>query len=155
MLKDYPIEYMLLGQHALGNEQGDYFCGRATEDEVILKRYVDQCMEAMNTGCFACFAHPDLIHFIGDGKVYKQHMRTMIREAKGCNVPLELNLAGLCTGRNYPNRLFWELVAEENAAAIIGCDAHSPAFLKDTDMDEKAKVWLEGLNIAFMESLQL
>lgn len=155
LLKDYPIEYMLLGQHALGNEQDDYYSGWPTQDEAILKRYVDQTMEGLNTGCFTYFAHPDLIRFEGDPKVYRRHMRTLILEAKGCGVPLEFNFLGLQTGRNYPNRLFWELVAEENAAAIMGCDAHSPVFLKDTDMDEKARLWLEGLDIAFMETLQL
>ena len=155
MLKDYPIDYMLLGQHALGNEQGDYMCGWPTEDVQTLKRYVNQSMEGMNTGCFAYFAHPDLINFVGDAKAYKEHMRTLIREAKSCNVPLELNLAGLYTGRNYPNRQFWELVAEEGAVAIMGVDAHSPEFLKDPDVEPKIAPFLEGLDIAFVETLPL
>ena len=155
MLKDYPVDYMLLGQHALGNEQGDYMCGWPTEDVQTLKRYVDQSMEGMNTGCFAYFAHPDLINFVGDAKAYKDQMRNLIREAKSCNVPLELNLAGLYTGRNYPNRQFWELVAEEGAVAIMGVDAHSPEFLKDPDVEPKIAPFLEGLEISFMEKLPL
>lgn len=155
MLKDYPVDYLLLGQHALGNEQDEYFCGWPTEEEAVLKRYVDQCMEAMNTGCFTYFAHPDLIHYVGDAKVYKQHMRTLIREAMGCKLPLELNMLGLYTQRNYPNRLFWELVAEEGAPAIVGVDAHVPDFLKDPDVEAKIAPFLEGLDIAFVETLPL
>ena len=156
MLKDYPIDYMLLGQHALGNEQGDYMCGWPTEDVQTLKRYVDQCIAGMNTGCFAYFAHPDLINFVGDSKVYKEQMRNLIREAKSCNIPLELNLAGLFTKRNYPNRLFWELMAEEGAVAIKGVDAHSPAFLKDPDVDPMAVDFLKGLeDIKFLDKLPI
>lgn len=155
MLKDYPVDYMLLGQHALGNEQGEYFCGWPTEDVQVLKRYVDQAMEGMNTGSFAYFAHPDLINFVGDSKVYKEQMRNLIREAKSCNMPLELNLAGLFTDRNYPNRLFWEMIAEEGAVAIKGVDAHSPEFLKDPDALAKVEPFLEGLEISFIEKLPM
>lgn len=155
MLKDYPMDYMLLGQHALGDEKDDYFCGWPTEDVHILKRYVDQTMEAMNTGCFTYFAHPDLINFVGDPKAYKEQMRNLIREAKSCNMPLEMNFLGLFTDRNYPNRLFWELVAEEGAVAIKGLDAHNPDFLKDPAAGAKLDGFLEGLDITFMEKLPL
>ena len=155
LLKDYPIDYMLLGQHALGNEKDEYFCGWPTEDVSILKRYVDQTMEGMNTGCFNCFAHPDLINFVGDPKIYKEQMRNLIREAKSCNVSLEFNMVGLWTGRIYPNRLFWEMVAEEGAPAIQGIDAHNPPFLKEPDVDPKAAAYLEGLDIPFLDKLPL
>lgn len=155
LLKDYPIEYMLLGQHALGNEQDDYYSGWPTEDEAILKRYVDQTMEAMNTGCFAYFAHPDVIRFEGDPKVYCKHMRHLIREAKSCNMPLEFNLAGMHYGASYPKRLFWEMVAEEGATAVKGVDAHSPDALRDKGVDEELRIWLKGLDISFIDSLQL
>ena len=155
MLKDQPIDYLLLGQHTLGNEENDHASGSPTEDEHLLRRYVNQTMEAMNTGCFAYFAHPDLFRFEGDPKVYCRYMRQLIREAKSCNMPLEFNLAGMHSGAHYPKRLFWEIVAEEGATAIKGVDAHSPEFLRDKNVDEEAKTWLEGLDILFIESLQL
>ena len=82
-------------------------------------------------------------------------MRTLIREAMGCKLPLELNMLGLYTQRNYPNRLFWELVAEEGAPAIVGVDAHVPDFLKDPAVEAKIAPFLEGLDIAFMEKLPI
>lgn len=58
------VEYMLLGQHWLGNEIGERYCGTATEDESKLVRYCDQVIEGMNTGLFTYVAHPDLINFV-------------------------------------------------------------------------------------------
>ncbi len=152
-LKEQPLDYLLLGQHALGDEQDDYLTGWPTEDETILKRYVRQTIDAMQTGVFACFAHPDIIKFAGDPQVYKKHMRTLIREARECDIPLEFNLLGLQTHRNYPNRLFWEMVAEEGNEVIIGFDAHQPAVLRDTDLDGMITDWIGDLQINWVDTL--
>ena len=56
----YPIEYFLLAQHFLGNEIDDVYSGDETRDPKLLERYCLQCREAMMTGCFTYFAHPDL-----------------------------------------------------------------------------------------------
>lgn len=153
VLKQYPFDYFLLGQHALGDEQDDYLTGWPTEDEEILKRYVSQTIEGLHTGAFSCFAHPDIIKFVGDPGVYKKHMRVLIQEAMACGVPLELNLLGLMTKRNYPNRLFWEMVAEEGAEALIGFDAHNPAVLRDMDLDAMITDWVGDLQIHWVDTL--
>ncbi len=152
-LKQQPLDYLLLGQHALGDEKDDYLTGWPTEDEEILKRYVRQTVEGLHTGVFSCFAHPDIIKFVGDPQVYKKHMRVIVREAKACGIPLELNLLGLMTKRNYPNRLFWEMVAEENASAIIGFDAHNPGVLRDMDLDGMIADWVGELDIHWIDTL--
>ena len=152
-LKKQPLDFLILGQHALGDEKDDYLTGWETEDEAVLVRYVDQCTRALHTGAFACFAHPDIIKFVGDPTVYQKHMRKLIREAKACGVPLEFNLLGLQTKRNYPNRLFWEMVAEEGAEAIIGFDAHQPAVLRDEDLDAMITDWIGDLNINWVDTI--
>ncbi len=152
-LKKYPFDYFLLGQHALGDEEDDFYTGWPTDDEEILNRYVCQCREALHTGVFSCFAHPDIINFDGDPEIYKTYMRTLIWEAKALDVPLEFNLLGLLAKRNYPNRLFWEMVAEEGAKAIIGFDAHQPAVLRDEDLDGMIADWLGDLQINWIEKL--
>ena len=133
ILQDAGIEYMLLGQHFLGNEMGEHYSGKATMEESILKRYCAQAMDAMQTGLFTYFAHPDLIHFKGEDKVYRSHMRRLCAEARSCNVPLELNVLGCWSGRHYPNPAFWELAAEEGCSVVIGCDAHAPEHLLKED----------------------
>ncbi|MBQ2892764.1 MAG: histidinol-phosphatase [Oscillospiraceae bacterium] len=152
-LKEQPLDYLLLGQHALGDEKDDYLTGWPTEDEEILKRYVRQTLEGLHTGAFSCFAHPDIIKFVGNPKIYAKHMRTLIREAKTCGIPLEFNLLGLQTRRNYPNRLFWEMVAEEGAEAIVGFDAHQPAVLRDEDLDKMITDWIGDLKINWVDTI--
>lgn len=126
MLRDNGIEYMLLGQHHIGNEIGQPHCGKATEDAQVLKSYCDQVIAGMETGLFTYLAHPDFINFVGDSKVYEKHMRQVCRCAKSCHIPLEVNMLGLRQGRHYPNERFLSLIAEENCPVIIGSDAHSP-----------------------------
>ena len=71
LVRDQGVEYLLLGQHFLDNEQGSPYAGAPTADESILRRYCEQSMEAMQTGCFTYFAHPDLIKFQGDHAIYR------------------------------------------------------------------------------------
>jgi histidinol-phosphatase (PHP family) len=151
VLRDYPMDYLILGQHFLGNEYDAPYNGVGSEDEGLLRQYVRQTCDAMNTGLFTYFAHPDLIHFQGSEGLYRQHMRDICREAKSCGVPLEFNLLGLSSGRHYPNPIFWEMAAEEGCDVILGRDAHEPEAL----LDEKTELWaldiLERLDIAPLE----
>ena len=126
MLRDNGIEYMILGQHHIGNELGEPHCAKPTEDEKVLQRYCDQVITGMETGHFTYLAHPDFINFVGDGKIYEKHMRRVCRTAKEGGIPLEVNMLGLRQGRHYPNERFLSLIAEENCPVVIGSDAHSP-----------------------------
>ena len=126
MLRDNGIEYMILGQHHIGNELGEPHCGKPTTDEQILQRYCDQVITGMETGLFTYLAHPDFIHFVGDPKIYEKHMRRVCRTAKGCGVPLEVNMLGLRQDRHYPCDRFFNVVAEEGCNVVIGSDAHKP-----------------------------
>ena len=137
LLKDNGVEYMILGQHLLGNEVGESYLG-IPHDESGLERYCDQSIEAMYTGLFTYFAHPDLIHYQDDWKFYQETVRPMCAEAKSCGVPLEINLLGIREGRHYPNRYFWEMAAEEGCDVILGCDAHAPLAMLDTDTESRA-----------------
>lgn len=154
-LRDQGIEYFLLGQHWVGNEIGESYCGRPTEDEALLRRYCDQVMEAMHTGMFTYVAHPDLINFVGDEKIYREHVRRLCKEAKNCDIPLEINLLGIGTGRNYPNRLFWEVAAEENCDCIIGCDAHTPGAIVKASAEQKALKLARDLELHLIDTVKL
>lgn len=155
ILQDAGIEYMLLGQHFVGNEIGEHYSGSPTGDEAILKQYVRQSMEAMNTGLFTYFAHPDLIHFKGDEAIYRQEMRQLCREAKSCGLPLEINMLGRWSGRNYPDFRFWELAAEENCAVILGCDAHAPEHLMKTETEQNLLNMVKTYGLPLLERTTL
>ena len=136
-LKQYPIEYLLLGQHALENEQDGAWTGRPTEDEAVLDRYVCQTLEGLETGCFLYFAHPDILNFVGDPKVYDRHYRRLCRRARELEVPLEYNLLGFSEGKQYPNPAFWRIAAQEGCRVILGSDAHWPEGVCIPETEER------------------
>ena len=155
ILRDRPIDYLLLGQHFVGNEVDEPYSGRAMGSEEHLKRYCRQVAEALNTGLFTYLAHPDLLDFRGEKKVYQEHMALICREAKQCGIPLEFNLLGLRNGRNYPNPLFWELAAREGNRVVLGCDAHSPEALSDLAAEETALKILSRFGVRPEEKVSL
>ena len=155
IFRDYPLDYLILGQHFVGNEYDAPYNGVASRDEALLQQYVRQSCDAINTGKFTYFAHPDLIHFLGSETAYRHHMRDICREAKSCGLPLEFNLLGLKNGRNYPTPRFWELVAEEGCTVILGVDAHQPEALLDKNNEERARQFLQSLGITPVDTVPL
>ncbi len=155
VLRDYPLDYLILGQHFVNNEYDAPYNGLASRDEALLRQYVRQTCDAMNTGLFTYFAHPDLLNFQGSVKVFQHHMRDICREAKACGVPLEFNLLGLAGGRQYPNPAFWELAAEEGCLCILGRDAHTPEALLDEKTVNEAIHMLAALGITPVMTAQL
>lgn len=155
LLRENGVEYMILGQHSIGNEIGEPYSGRAFTDRRILERYVSQCVEALETGLFTYFAHPDLIFYVGDGQLYAREMRKLCRAAVETGTPLEINLLGVRDGRNYPNELFWQLAAEEGCTAILGSDAHRPEDLLNQGAERKARQMAEALGLPLIEALPL
>ena len=155
LLSDHPMEYMILGQHLLGNEMGEVYCGSKTEDEEILRRYCYQSMDAMNTGKFTYFAHPDLIHYVGSKKIYQQYMREVCQEANSCHMPVELNLLGLAEHKHYPNPRFWEIAAEENCQVVLGRDAHDPNAFDGVKYEKKALKIVKKLSLNLQPKIDL
>lgn len=155
VLRDYPLDYLLLGQHFVGNEFDSPYSGLATVDTHMIRKYVDQSIDAMQTGLFTYFAHPDLLHFCGDRKIYCREMSRVCREAKACGIPLEYNLLGLAGGRNYPNPDFWHLAAEEGCLVVIGRDAHQANAFSDMETLHKAEAFLSDLGIVPLQTVSL
>lgn len=155
VLRDYPVDYLLLGQHFVGNEYDAPYNGLTTYDEGLLRQYCDQTIDAMQTGLFTYFAHPDLIHFCGDRGKYQAEMKRVCREANSCGIPLEFNLLGLAEGKHYPNRVFWELAAEEGCQVVFGRDAHKASALLDTRTEEKARKIARELELKLIDTVAL
>ena len=155
MLEPYPYEYLILGQHFLDSEVGGTYVARPCDREAELAHYVDQCTEALHTGAFSCFAHPDVFHFVGNETAYRTHARRLCREAKSCGVPLEYNLLGLGTHRHYPNPVFWEEAAAVGNKVIVGWDAHAASWLEQPWLEAEADAFLCSLGLKRMETLTL
>ncbi|MBO4914409.1 MAG: histidinol-phosphatase [Oscillospiraceae bacterium] len=155
LLRENGIEYMLLGQHFLGNEIDEPYSGRETDCEATLERYVCQVSEALDTGLFSCVAHPDLLHFTGADDVYARHMRRLCRAAADAGVPLEINLLGIREMRHYPDARFWRIAAEEGCEAVLGCDAHAPADVTDPESERVALAMAGELGIRLLPELTI
>ena len=154
-LQDTDVQYLILGQHWLGNEQNEHGSAGATNDENILRRYCHQVCEAVNTGKITYIAHPDLLNFVGDRKTYQRHYRDLCRCAKESNTPLEINFLGIATNRHYPNEAFWEVAAEEGCKVVFGMDAHAPDHVLSTMPEEKALEMVHYYGFKLLETVEL
>ncbi len=120
------IEYLILGQHCVPDEEYGFYAGSATDSEEQLSEYVDLVIEALGTGKFMYLAHPDLIHFTGPDDIYLRHMTRLCEYALDNNVQLEVNGQGLILQRWYPCERFFKLASGMGCSFIFGCDAHAP-----------------------------
>ena len=155
LLRDNGIRYMILGQHFLGNETDEPYCGRETEDERVLERYVEQSAEALHTGLFTYFAHPDLIRFTGSGRVYEEQMERLCEAAKETGTPLEINLLGIREGRHYPDERFWAIAGAVGNEVVLGSDAHRPEDVCDVSSEQTALAIVKKYSLRLRESLPL
>ncbi len=129
VLRDYPMDYLIQGQHFVPDEISGFYAGNMTEDEERLKAYVDITIEGMKTGYFSYLAHPDLIYFTGPDAVYQNQMRRLVEASIALSIPLEVNMYGFIGGRWYPNDRFYSMASEMGASFVIGCDAHNPKII--------------------------
>lgn len=153
--RDAGVEYLILGQHWLGNEIGEPGVSAPTCDEEILRRYCHQVCDALETGKFTYLAHPDYINFVGDVKIYRRHIRDLCRAAKQSGTPLEINFLGISSGRHYPNENLWEVAAEEGCSVIFGMDAHAPKHILNTQPEETALQLVRRFDLNLLETAQL
>lgn len=158
----YGIDYLLLGNHFVGNLPEIWYSGGA-ETHAEQRAYVEATVKGMQTGAYMYLAHPDLfLAQVDDFDDYSRDCcRELIRAAKACNMPLEYNLEGLKVvrtstrfhGQGYPASNFWAIAAEENAPCIIGVDAHLPESLTNYEYYEYAQRTLNGLGLKPIERI--
>lgn len=138
LIADYPVEYLLMGQHFIHNEMDRMDSFHASESVEKLQTYVRQVAEGLSTGKFACLAHPDVLWFTGSKDIYQKEMLIVCEAAKKYNVLLEINLLGVRDGRVYPNPDFWEVAGQVGNTVTIGSDAHRAADVYDPKSYETA-----------------
>ncbi len=147
LITRYEVNYLILGQHFIESEITRRYSGVASADEDTLKTYVDQTCEAMKTGLFTYFAHPDLVNYTGDEKIFCKHYERLIACAIDCRMPLEINLLGVRESRFYPHDAFFRLCGEMGAEVCIGSDAHSPDVVCCRAAFDKAMALAERFNL--------
>ena len=155
MIAPYPIEYFLLGQHFAGNEAGEVYYGSVTRDPEILLAYCRQVTEGLESGLFTYLAHPDLINFVGNEDLYRTRMLLLCKKARELQIPLEINLLGLSTGRHYPNELFWKIAGEAGCDAVLGADAHRPGAVYNEEAERAGRALAERYGLHLLETVPL
>ena len=150
-------DYLILGQHYITEEYGKdpVHSMSGTGDPEMMKKYVDLIIEGVNTGRFTYVAHPDVISFTGEEAIYEREMRRMLAALKEKEMPIEINLLGLSTGRNYPSEKFFNIAGEYELPVILGCDAHSPSRVADRDEIALAKKFAERTGIKLVEEVRI
>ena len=133
LIAPFHLDYLILGQHFIG-----------------------KTIEALETGRFSCFAHPDIFNFTGDARIYRKWYEKLCVRAKELGIPLEMNMLGFSTGRHYPCKAFFQIVREVGNDVILGCDAHAPGRVADPREIEESMRFLQGCGISqVMEQMQL
>ena len=132
--RNVGAEYLILGQHFLYNEHpGGIGAGGPTDSADQIKEYVDEVIAAMHTGVFSYVAHPDVMCFTGDDKIYEREITRLAKASRELNIPLEINLAGVRYNKFYPADKFWEIVGKIGSPVTIGYDAHKAEDLLNTE----------------------
>ncbi len=151
LIRPYPIDYMILGQHFRKNEMDcPYGSARRTGDEGVLMEYVYQVIEGMKTGAFTYLAHPDMIHFRENEEIENKAWKILCENAIQYDVPLEINLLGIRDHRHYPYNGFWKIAGETKAPVVIGADAHEPDVVADRVSFETAMLMIRKYDLNYI-----
>lgn len=155
LLRQYPCQFLILGQHFIHNETDGVYSGAATEDPAVLRQYVTQTLEGLSTGAFLYLAHPDLLHWVGKEAPYRREMERLCLGAKELGYPLEINLLGLSDRRHYPNPIFWEIAGAVGNTVILGCDAHRPQDVAAPAPEQQGRELAAKYGLKLLEELKL
>ena len=137
------MDYLILGAHYTDSDEFTPYVGPLCQQDDGVKRYAENCIQAMETGLFRYIAHPDLFmrhrHEAEFNAVCQDATRDICTCAKAQGMPIEFNLLGLRSqlsgeGRGYPSPAFWHYAKPYAGDVIIGVDAHDPAHLTDTGL---------------------
>lgn len=156
LLKTNRIDYLVLGQHYQDIHNPSTYYGYSNNDSHV-EAYVDQCIQAMETGLFLFIAHPDLfMNYLDDfTDVCLEQSDRLIQAAIKNNVCLEYNAGGVRSrsfkqNEAYPRLEFWQLVEKYQAPVIVNADAHSPKQIVDEAYQIACKEAIElNLNIQY------
>lgn len=154
ILRDHGVEYLLLGQHFLDSPTGQR-TRNPIYDPAILEHYCDQVIEGMQTGAFTYVCHPDCILFLGDRGVLKKQLHRICKEAKSCNLPLEINLLGIHKAKHYPCKEYFELLSQEGNTVILGADAHQPERFLNHEAEKKALELVRDYGLNLVQTVPL
>lgn len=153
VINQYELDYVILGNHYDETDETGIYFGRPLNQQQFAK-YIESTIKGLKTGLFSYLAHPDLANYDINDPFYTQEMTRLCQVAKELDIPLEFNLLGYATYRQYPNDVFFRIAQKVGNKVIIGTDAHESRALLDIETYHKAKQYLERLGIEITEDIR-
>ena len=149
--RELGAEYLILGQHYLGNEiPSGVPAKKATNNPDDLRLYVDNVIAAIKSGVFTYVAHPDIVNFVGDDELFKSEMTRLCVAAKEYDVPLEINLLGMRAKVHYPSDKFFSIAGEVGTPVTFGFDAHEKESAYDPESLQIATKMVKKHNLNYI-----
>ncbi len=155
--KDYPVEYMILGQHFVPDEQHGIYLGCDFTDRAYLDLYVEDVIKGIQSGKFMYVAHPDLPKYIGvyEDELLNEAFEKICKAAKEYNVPLEINMLGLNRKIQYPSDRFFSIAGKYDNDVIIGMDVHNPKHYHNQEALEKCIQLAKKYNLNLLRKIDI
>ncbi len=135
LLEAYPFDYLTGAVHFLdgwGFDDPRYLEEYRWKDiSLVWERYFQLAMEALKSGLFDVFAHPDLVKKFGffppDPPI--DLYREFCEVARDSGVVMEVSTAGLRkpVGEIYPSEDFLVMLNRFQVPVTLGSDAHHPS----------------------------
>ncbi len=161
------VDFLILGQHYVKNEYGQFIDVYSTLDEYLLNNYCECLEKGCASGYFKIIAHPDI--YLYRKKSFNEKCQEVanriIQAAYLNNVALEINANGIRKNRDfindmgesvhiYPRIEFWRLVAdfqkEHELKVVVNDDSHSVDDFCD-ESTKKAYQFASSLGIKLTE----
>ena len=154
-IQKYKLDYIILGNHYDDTDETGIYFGSIIGDKE-LRKYVDNCIKGLETGLYSYIAHPDLANHIDiHSEYYYTQMKRLCDKCKGLDIPVEFNLLGFISKRNYPNDVFFQIAKEVENKVIIGVDAHTSGSLATKEYYDQALLYLDSLGLEVVDEIKL
>ena len=138
LLEELGADYLVLGSHWIPEENQRLYLPNEANDTKLFIKWVNLTLEALDSGLFNIFAHPDLC--FGGGLVWSKETESAFTDilsvCKEKNIPIEINGYGILKHQitddngilryQYPYGDFWYFAKDFGATILCNSDAHSP-----------------------------
>lgn len=152
LVEKYGIDYLVLGHHFSSLSQpGHYYFETSTK--AMVEEYIEKTIEAVKSGYFKIFAHPDVfLNKLEMNDYLLEKSKELLDVCQEYGIVVEINGNGLRNNKGYPNPEFWKLAATYDLTFVINADSHAPEEIYD-DGVKKTYQFAKELGIKVTERL--
>lgn len=147
-------DYLIHGQHYISYDMtyNNLISGFGLKTEKQLLTYATFLEQAIASGHFLMFAHPDLYMtgYKNWDSVCEEVAHRICKAALKANAILEFNSNGFRRKKQetkdgykrcYPRAEFWKIVKSYNVRTYLNSDCHKPKYLYDSVIEEAEEVY--------------